>query len=376
MAFDSNDSRWQAVAERDPDADGEFFYAVSTTGIFCRPSCGARTPLRENVSFYGKPSEARLAGFRACKRCKPDSTAPRQRQKELVVQACRLLEAAEDEPSLSELSQAVGLSPYYFNRVFKSIVGLTPKQYAIAHRSRVATRNLKTSKDVTSAIYESGYGASSRFYASAPRRHGMSATEIRKGGDGIGIRYAFGESSLGLVAVAATEKGICAVLFGESQHDLTEDLRSRFPKAVLELAETGSDFEKWVERTVRYIDGASASFDLPLDVRGTAFQELVWRALREIQTGDTASYAQLAKRIGRPKSARAVAGACAANPLAVIIPCHRVVCANGELSGYRWGIGRKQQLLQRELGRARAVPSEMARAALQPIRHERKEPAL
>jgi AraC family transcriptional regulator of adaptative response/methylated-DNA-[protein]-cysteine methyltransferase len=232
--------------------------------------------------------------------------------------------------------------------VFKRIVGVTPKQYAIAHRSRVASKNLKTSKDVTSAIYESGYGASSRFYESAQRRHGMTATDIRKGGDGIVIRHAFRESSLGLVAVAATEKGICAVLFGASQQELSEDLKHRFPNAFLEVAQAGSDFERWVERTVDYVDGKIRPFDIPLDVRGTAFQELVWRALREIPEGHTASYAKVAERIGRPNSARAVAGACAANPVAVLIPCHRVLSSGGDLRGYRWGAGKKRELLERE----------------------------
>ena len=346
--FDREDARWRAVVERDPRADGSFFYAVSTTGVFCRPSCGARTPLRKNVSFYGEASEAERAGFRACKRCNPESTPPQQHHKELVVEACRLIERAEKEPTLGELSQALGLSPYHFSRVFKRMVGVTPKQYAIAHRSRVAAMNLKTSKDVTSAIYESGYGASSRFYESARRRHGMTATDIRKGGDGIEIRYAFGDSSLGLVAVAATKKGICAVLFGASQQELTGDLKERFPKAVLEVAEAGSDFERWLVQTLDYLEGETKPFDLPLDVRGTAFQELVWRALREIPEGHTVSYGKIAERVGRSRSARAVARACAANPVAVIIPCHRVVGSEGALRGYRWGMERKRRLLDRE----------------------------
>ena len=282
------------------------------------------------------------------KRRPPESTAPRQRQRELVVEACRLIERAEREPTLNELADAAGLSSFYFNRVFKRIVGVTPKQYAMAHRSGIAAKNLKTSKDVTTAIYESGYRASSRFYESNKGRHGMTATALRHGGQGTEIRYAFGDSALGLVAVAATNRGICAVLFGASRDALTDDLKGRFPKAVFEAADLGSDFEQWVESTVGYLDGKSELFELPLDVRGTAFQELVWRSLREIPAGQTASYGEIAARIGRPKSARAVARACAANPVAVIIPCHRVVRADGDLSGYRWGIRRKRQLLDRE----------------------------
>jgi AraC family transcriptional regulator of adaptative response/methylated-DNA-[protein]-cysteine methyltransferase len=259
-----------------------------------------------------------------------------------------LIERAEREPTLSELARAVGSSPFHFSRVFKRIVGVTPKQYAMAHRAGVATKILKTSKDVTTAIYDSGYGASSRFYEASKGRHGMTATQLRKGGQGVEIRYAFGESSLGLVAVAATDRGICAVLFGASRNALTEGLKGRFPRAVFEAADRGSDFEQWVERTMDYLDGKSELFELPLDVRGTAFQELVWRALRDIPAGQTASYGEIAARIGRPKSARAVAGACAANPVAVIIPCHRVVRADGDLSGYRWGTRRKRHLLDRE----------------------------
>ncbi len=345
---DPDDCRWQAVVERNARDDGAFVYAVCTTGIFCRPSCGARTPLRKNVSFYGSPAEARRAGFRACKRCTPESAPPYERQRERVVAACRLIEGAEREPTLGELARAVGSSPFHFSRVFKRIVGVTPKQYAMAYRAGVATKSLETSKDVTTAIYDSGYGASSRFYDAIKGRHGMTATRLRKGGQDVEIRYAFGESSLGLVVVAATDRGICAVLFGASRDSLTEDLKGRFPNAVFEVADLGSDFERWVERTVDYLDGKSELFALPLDVRGTAFQELVWQALRELPAGQTASYKEIAARIGRPQSARAVARACAANPVAVVIPCHRVVRADGDLSGYRWGIQRKRLLLDRE----------------------------
>ncbi|MBT8481028.1 MAG: bifunctional DNA-binding transcriptional regulator/O6-methylguanine-DNA methyltransferase Ada [Myxococcales bacterium] len=345
---DLDDYRWQAVSERTAREDGAFVYAVCTTGVFCRPSCGARTPLRKNVSFYGSPADARRAGFRACKRCAPESTPPHERQRERIVEACRLIEGAEKEPTLGELAKAVGSSPFHFSRVFKRIVGVTPKQYAMAHRARVAAVNLETSKDVTAAIYDSGYGTSSRFYEASKGRHGMTATRLRKGGQDVEIRYAFGDSSLGLVVVAATDRGICAVLFGATRDALIEDLKRRFPKAAFALAELGSDFERWVEQTVDYVDAGSELFALPLDVRGTAFQELVWQTVRGLPAGQTASYKEIAVRIGQPNSARAVAGACAANPVAVIIPCHRVLRSDGELSGYRWGIERKRQLLDRE----------------------------
>lgn len=347
-SLESDEARWRAVIERDAGADGVFYYAVRTTGVYCRPSCGARRPLRANVSFYRSAAEAKSAGFRACQRCRPQSMPPRQRHRELVVEACRRIEQAEQEPSARELAEAAGLSHYHFGRVFKAIVGITPKQYAMAHRARVASKNLRGSADVTSAIFESGYGASSRFYESARRRHGMTAQEIRKGGSGLEIRYAFGDSSLGLVVVAATSRGICAVLFGTSRQGLRAELRSQFPNAVFQEAEGGSDFERWVERTLDYLDGGSLRFDLPLDLRGTAFQELVWRTLLEIPKGQTASYTKVAKCIGRPMAARAVASACAANRVAVVIPCHRVVRTDGRLSNYRWGIDKKRRLLERE----------------------------
>ena len=347
-SLESDNQRWRAVTERDWDADGAFVYAVRTTGVFCRPSCGARRPLRGNVSLYPDPAKARAAGFRACKRCKPGLMPPREHHKALVVEACRRIERAEREPSARELAEAAGLSHYHFGRVFKALMGITPKQYAMAHRARIASKHLRRSKDVTSAIYDSGYGAPSRFYDSAGRRHGMTAQELRNGGHGIEIRHAFGDSSLGLVSVAATSKGICAVLSGTSRQELAVELRNRSPNAVFQEADGGSDFERWVEHTVEYLDGSCLAFDLPLDLRGTAFQERVWIALLEIPNGQTASYAEVARRIGRPKAARAVASACAANPVAVVVPCHRVIRTDGRLSNYRWGVDRKRRLLERE----------------------------
>lgn len=349
--FTDEDGRWRAVVERNRRADGCFFYAVKTTGIFCRPSCAARKPLRRNVLFYADVSGAKGAGFRACKRCAPEEATAGVQHRGLVVAACRSIERSERDPRLPDLARAAGLSPSHFSKLFKGVLGLTPKQYAMAHRARVAGSKLGKSRDVTSAIYESGYASSSRFYGSAMRRQGMTATDLRKGAAGIEIRYAFGESTLGSAVVAATSKGICAVLLGGSHEGLAADLRGRFPKAVLELADSGSDFEVWVERTLTFLDDRTKRLELPIDVRGTAFQELVWRALRDIPRGETASYTDVAKRIGRPKSARAVAGACAANPAALLIPCHRVVRADGNLSGYRWGVELKRALLDRERSR-------------------------
>jgi len=341
--FSTDAERWQAVVARDRRADGRFYTSVATTGIYCRPSCGARRPKRENVAFYATPQDAERAGFRPCKRCRPDEI---DRQAAAVAEACRLIAAAETPLSLAELAEAVGMSQFHFHRVFKAATGVTPKAYADAERARRVRAALNTSETVTEAIYDAGFNSNGRFYASAPKRLGMTPTKFRAGGAGETVRFAIGQTSLGAILVAATDKGIVAIQFADDPDALLRDLQDRFPKAKL----VGGDaaFEKLVARVVGSVENPSAGFDLPLDVRGTAFQQRVWQALQEVPTGKTVSYADIAERIGAPKAVRAVAGACAANDIAVAIPCHRVVRNDGALSGYRWGVERKRALLERE----------------------------
>jgi AraC family transcriptional regulator of adaptative response/methylated-DNA-[protein]-cysteine methyltransferase len=342
----NDDERWAAVARRDQGADGAFFYSVLTTGVYCRPSCAARLPRRENVRFHQTREEAERAGFRPCKRCRPDQPALAEQRSAVVAKACRLIEEAEDLPSLDALAQSAGMSRFHFHRVFKGITGITPKAYAAAHRARRVRDELARSETVTEAIYGGGFNSSGRFYAASPDLLGMTPTEFRAGGGGTVIRFAVGESSLGSILVAATDKGICAIQFGDDPDALVRGLQDRFPKARLLGGDEG--FEQLVAKVVGFVEAPRRGLDLPLDVRGTAFQQRVWQALREIPSGSTASYAEIARRIGRPKAVRAVAQACASNGVAVAIPCHRVVRNDGALSGYRWGVERKRALLERE----------------------------
>lgn len=345
--YGGEDARWAAVQARDKDADGQFYYAVRSTGVYCRPSCGARTPLRENVAFYASGIDAEAAGFRACLRCKPDQPPLALRQAAIVARACRLIDAAEDEPDLDSLADASGMSRFHFHRVFKAHMGITPKAYAAARRHARLQEELEEGAGVTEAMYAAGFNSSGRFYAAAPAVLGMTPGAFRDGGRGAVIRFAIGSSSLGAVLVAATDVGICAILLGDDAQALLEDLQRRFPRA--ELAGALPDFDALVGRVIALIDRPAAAADpLPLDLRGTAFQQRVWAALRAIPSGRTVSYAELARIVGAPRGARAVAGACAANPLAVVIPCHRVVRQDGDLSGYRWGVERKAALLKRE----------------------------
>jgi len=342
----TSDPRWASVVARDPEADGSFFYSVKTTGVYCRPSCGARTPRPENVQFHPTGADAEQAGFRPCKRCKPDQPSLAARRAALVAELCRLIESAAEPPGLRELARHAGLSVFHLQRVFKAATGLTPRAYAEAHRARRVRAALGRSGTVTEAIYGAGFGSNGRFYEKSNRLLGMTPTSYRAGGANARIRFAIGECSLGSILVAASERGVCAIFLGDDPDALARELQDRFPRAELIGGEPG--FEQLVSRAVGLVEAPGRGLDLPLDVRGTAFQQRVWQALQAIPPGATASYSEIAERIGAPKSVRAVARACAANPLAVAVPCHRVVRTDGGLSGYRWGVERKRALLERE----------------------------
>ena len=335
-----------AVAARDAGLDGRFVYAVRSTGVYCRPGCPSRAARPDNLSFHAGPAEARAAGFRPCRRCRPDEPAPAERQAEHITRACRLIEAADTPPTLETLARAAGLSPFHFHRIFKTVTGVTPRAYARAHRAARAADSLAQGRTVTESVYAAGYGAPSRFYASAAERLGMRPSAYRRGGAGERLSFAVGPCALGLVLVAATERGICAILLGDEEEALRRDLAARFPRA--EIVAGAADFAATVAAVVRLVAEPGAAFALPLDVGGTAFQQRVWEALRRIPAGATASYAEIARAIGEPAAVRAVAMACGANRLAVAIPCHRVVRSDGALSGYRWGTARKTELLARE----------------------------
>lgn len=340
------DPRWAAVVARDPNADGSFWYSVDTTGVYCRPACGARIARPEHVRFHRTIEDAACAGFRPCKRCKPDQPPLAERHAAKVLEACRLIEEAEQAPALATLAREAGLSPYHFHRVFKAVTGLTPKAYAVAHRSQRVRNQLQRGGRVTDAIFDAGYNSNARFYESADAVLGMTPSAYRAGGVNARIRFAIGECSLGAILVARSDRGICAILLGDDPQALAHDLQDRFPNA--ELIGGDAQFEQTVANVVGLVEAPAAGLDLPLDVRGTAFQQRVWQALRAIPPGTTATYGEIARRIDAPLAARAVAAACAANALAVAIPCHRVVRSDGGLSGYRWGVERKRVLLERE----------------------------
>ena len=345
-ALGLDDARWAAFVARDAAFDGEFFIAVETTGIYCRPSCPAKRAKRENVRFFATAAEAERAGFRPCKRCKPNEPSLVQQHSEKVKEACRLIETAEAEPKLDDLAEAVGLSPYHFHRVFKSVLGVTPKAYAAAHRSKRVREELGRSATVTEAIYGAGFNSNGRFYATSSEALGMTPNQFRAGGPDAEIKFAIGESSLGLVLIAASDKGVCAIFFGDDAEGLARDLKRQFPRARL----VGDDraFAQFTAKVIGFVEDPRRDLDLPLDIRGTAFQRRVWEALRRIPVGRTATYAEIAKTIGAPKSVRAVGRACGSNPISLAIPCHRVVGSNGSLTGYRGGIERKRALLAKE----------------------------
>ena len=335
------DPRWDTLTRREA---GDFFYSVKTTGVYCRPDCASRLPRPENVGFYATCEAAEMAGFRACKRCRPREDSVRTKQAEMIADICRFIEGAEETPPLADMAARAGLSPHHFHRRFKAITGLTPKAYADAHRAKKVREGLAAGETVTAALYDAGYGSSSRFYERSDAILGMTPKAFQTGGAG-DIRFAIGQCSLGSVLVAQSDKGICAITLGDDAGALARDLQDRFPKANLIGADAA--FEQTVARVVGLIDQGQM-LDLPLDIRGTAFQQRVWLALRAIPAGETRSYAEVAQMIGAPAAVRAVAGACAANALAIAIPCHRVVRTDGALSGYRWGVDRKRALLLKE----------------------------
>jgi len=345
-----DDPRWHAFVNRDPAAVGQFFTAVTTTGIYCRPTCSARLPKPENILFFESGLAAEQAGYRPCKRCKPDQIEEENKAITAITNVCRLLESGEDTPTLDQMANFAGMSKYHFHRLFKKTTGLTPREYAVSRREARLRENITRKITITEAIYEAGYNANSRFYEKSSEVLGMTPTTYRSGGKDMKIRFAIGESSLGLILIAESERGLCSIMLGDDPDVLVDDLRKRFPNA--EFITDDHSFEQHVKQVVDFVESPKIGLDLPLDIQGTVFQQRVWQALRQIPPGMTASYAEIANRIGSPKGARAVAGACASNYLAVAIPCHRVVHTDGSVSGYRWGVERKKALLKRESDQA------------------------
>src|ERR1700733_9118100 len=342
----ADDPRWARVVSRDKTADGNLWYSVVTTGVYCRPSCPSRTANPKNVQLHDSLESAKATGFRPCKRCNPEGLSAEVENAALVAKVCRIIEESEEEPSLEKLAEAAGLSPSYFHRMFKAITGVTPKEYATAHRAAKVRHGLASGSTVTEAIYDAGFNSSGRFYEKSTDMLGMTPSQYRAGGTDEEIKFAIGQATLGAILVASSKKGVAAILLGDDPEELARNLQDRFPRA--HLIGGDQEYEALVARVVAFVEKPEIGLDLPLDVRGTAFQQRVWRALRGIPVGETVSYAEIARRIGAPKAVRAVAGACAENKLAVAIPCHRVVRMDGSLSGYVWGVERKRILLDRE----------------------------
>jgi AraC family transcriptional regulator, regulatory protein of adaptative response / methylated-DNA-[protein]-cysteine methyltransferase len=343
----TEDLRWARIVARDKMADGQFWYSVSTTGVYCRPSCPSRTANPKNVQLHDTLVSAKATGCRPCKRCNPDGPSIESENAALVAKACRIIEQSEEEPSLDALADAVGRSPSYFHRIFKAATGVTPKDYAVARRAAKVRQGLASCNSITEAIYDAGFNSSGRFYEKSTDLLGMTPSRYRAGGTNEEIKFAVGQTSLGAILVASSKKGVAAILLGDDPDMLVRNLQDRFPMAHLVGADR--DYETLVARVVGFVEAPWIGPDLPLDVRGTAFRQRVWRALQEIPPGATVSYAEMARRIGAPKAVRAVAGACAANNLAVAIPCHRVVRNDGSLAGYAWGVERRGILLDREV---------------------------
>jgi AraC family transcriptional regulator of adaptative response/methylated-DNA-[protein]-cysteine methyltransferase len=366
----ADDPRWARIVARDKTADGNLWYSVATTGVYCRPSCPSRAANPDNVRLHDSLESARATGFRPCRRCNPDGPSIESENAALVAKACRIIEESDEEPSLKELADAIGRSPSYFHRVFKAATGLTPKGYASADRAKKVREGLASGNTVTATIYDAGFGSSGRFYEKSTGMLGMTPSHYRAGGANEEIKFAVGQTSLGAILVASSKKGVASILLGDDPEALVRNLQDRFPKARLIGADR--NYETLVARVVGFIETPGVGLNLPLDVRGTVFQQRVWQALQEVPVGDTISYAEIARRIGSPKAVRAVAGACAANNLAVAIPCHRVVRNDGSLSGYAWGVERKRVLLDREASQGTltaSTPSSVSSDAPSEPRH-------
>jgi len=331
---------------RDATADGRFVYSVKTTGVYCRPSCAARRARIQNVSFYATCADAERAGFRPCLRCRPNGISPGKEVLDKIATVCRLIESTEERLPLRKLAEYAGWSPYHMQRVFKASTGLSPADYAAAHRGKQVHQSLREESTITDAIYAAGYSSSSRFYEASTGLLGMTPSKYRKGGSGTNIVFATAECWLGSILVARSEYGVCAILLGDDPETLTQQLSAQFPLA--KIAGGNAEFEQLVRNVVQLVELPRRAVNLPLDIRGTAFQRRVWQALREIPAGATASYSDISKRLGGQTSPRAVAQACAANRIAVAIPCHRVVGKDDSLAGYQWGLERKRKLLERE----------------------------
>ncbi|MGB7554443.1 MAG: bifunctional DNA-binding transcriptional regulator/O6-methylguanine-DNA methyltransferase Ada [Candidatus Korobacteraceae bacterium] len=338
-----NENHWQQVMARDARQDGRFVFAVRTTGVYCRPSCPSRRPRRDSVEFFPDPREAERAGYRACLRCKPTEISA---QAKYVLRARQLLDNAEGVVTLAQLSKRVGLSPFHLQRLFKRATGLSPREYQSARRMQHVKTELRKGQDVTTALYDAGFSSPSRLYEKSGQQLGMTPGTYRRGGAGATITFAIVPTPLGRMLVAATERGLCAVRFGESMIELERDLSSEFHAATLHRDDVG--MRRYIEPLMANLSGAKTTIDLPLDVRATAFQQKVWETLQRIPRGETRSYTEIAREIGDPKAVRAVARACASNPVALAVPCHRVVRRDGDLAGYRWGIERKKKLLEAE----------------------------
>jgi len=346
VPLDADDQRWSAVLARDASHDGEFVFAVSSTGVYCRPSCAARRPRRQNVRFFGGPDAAERAGYRACLRCRPRAQSG-NKESDNVKAICRFIEQHLDESlTLQRLGKEFHQSPFHLQRRFRAVLGITPREYADSCRLRTLKRNLQAGDSVTRAMYDAGYGSSSRLYEKTASQLGMTPDKYRRGAIAATIRYACADSPLGRMLVAATERGICSIQFGRTDAELMEGLKREFPFAVRKIDDSG--VRPWIEALLRHMVGKDLDSSLPLDIRATAFQRCVWSYLQAIPFGKTKSYLQVAKGIGRPSASRAVARACATNPVAVAIPCHRVVREDGSMGGYRWGIERKKALLEME----------------------------